>query len=122
MGRTATLPDGLGTVTFDGVSRYVKLQVSHTPGQLIALSGVVLALIGLLGSLFIRPRRIWVRTRREGGRTLVEVGGLDRSAGGDLSGELDGLVAALQQAPGNQDPATRTPRPPAGPSNAGEPS
>ena len=48
-------PTGSGTVTFDGVSRYVKLQVSHTPGQLIALSGVVLALIGLLGSLFIRP-------------------------------------------------------------------
>ena len=55
--RTAKLPDGLGTVTFDGVSRYVKLQVSHTPGQLIALAGVVLALIGLLASLFIRPRR-----------------------------------------------------------------
>jgi cytochrome c biogenesis protein len=98
MGHTATLPDGLGTVTFDGLSRYVKLQVSHTPGQLVALTGVVLALIGLLCSLFIRPRRIWVRTRREGGRTLVEVAGLDRSAGGDLSGEIDGLVAALQPA------------------------
>ena len=98
MGSSATLPDGLGTVTFDGLSRYVKLQVSHTPGQMIALTGVVLALIGLLGSLFIRPRRIWVRTRREGGRTLVEVAGLDRSAGGDLSGEIDGLVAVLQPA------------------------
>ena len=96
MGRTAKLPDGLGTVTFDSVSRYVKLQVSHTPGQLVALAGVVLALIGLLASLFIRPRRVWVRTRREGGRTLVEVAGLDRSAGGDLSGEIEELVAALQ--------------------------
>ncbi len=95
MGRTATLPDGLGTVTFDGVSRYVKLQVSHTPGQMIALAGVVLALIGLLASLFIRPRRVWVRTRREGGRTLVEIAGLDRSAGGDLSGEIEELTAAL---------------------------
>jgi cytochrome c biogenesis protein len=111
MGSTATLPDGLGTVTLDGVSRYVKLQVSHTPGQLIALAGVVLALIGLLGSLFIRPRRIWVRTRREGGRTLVEVAGLDRSGGGDLSGELAGLVAALHPGPT---------RPSAGPSSAGE--
>jgi cytochrome c biogenesis protein len=96
MGRKATLPGGLGTVSFDGLSRYVKLQVSHTPGQLVTLAGVVLALIGLLGSLFIRPRRIWVRTRQEDGRTLVEVAGLDRSAGGDLSGEIDGLVAVLQ--------------------------
>ena len=105
MGRSATLPGGLGTVTFDGVSRYVKLQVSHTPGQLIALSGVVLALVGLLASLFIRPRRMWVRTRREGGRTLVEVAGLDRSAGGDLSGEIEGLVAALQAGPARPRPA-----------------
>ena len=63
-GQSARLPDGLGTVTFDGVSRWVKLQVSHTPGQKIALGGVVLAIIGLMGSLFIRPRRVWVRTRR----------------------------------------------------------
>ncbi|MEO7351367.1 MAG: cytochrome c biogenesis protein ResB [Marmoricola sp.] len=99
MGSTAKLPDGLGTVTFDGLSRYVKLQVSHTPGQKIALGGVVLALIGLLGSLFIRPRRIWVRTRREGGATVVEVAGLDRSSGGDLSAEIDSLTDALRPAP-----------------------
>ena len=98
MGATSTLPDGLGTVTFDGLSRYVKLQVSHTPGQKIALLGVVLALIGLLGSLFIRPRRIWVRTRREGGATVVEVAGLDRSSGGDLSAEIDALADALRPA------------------------
>ena len=96
MGSSTRLPDGLGTVTFDGVSRYVKLQVSHTPGQKIALAGVVLGLIGLLASLFIRPRRIWVRTRRDGGRTTVEVAGLDRSAGGDLSDEIDALTADLQ--------------------------
>ncbi|MCW2710639.1 MAG: ResB family protein [Marmoricola sp.] len=107
LGRSATLPDGLGSVTFDGVSRYVKLQVSHTPGQKVALAGVVLALVGLLGSLFIRPRRIWVRARREGGRTLVEVAGLDRSAGGDLSAEVDDLAAALR-------PATSPTTPPAG--------
>ncbi len=99
MGSSATLPDGLGTVTFDGLSRYVKLQVSHTPGQKVALAGVVLALIGLLGSLFIRPRRIWVRTRREGRATVVEVAGLDRSSGGDLAAEIDALTDALRPAP-----------------------
>ena len=110
LGRTARLPDGLGTVTFDGVSRFVKLQVSHTPGQKVALSGVVLALIGLLGSLFIRPRRIWVRARREGGRTTVEVAGLDRSSGGDLTGEIDALTAALSPS-SSGGTSSRTPAP-----------
>ncbi len=108
LGRSARLPDGLGTVTFDGVSRYVKLQVSHTPGQLVALAGVLLALLGLLGSLFIRPRRIWVRVRREGGRRLVEVAGLDRSAGGDLSAEIEGLAAALHPLPTDPDAGETT--------------
>jgi cytochrome c biogenesis protein len=62
---------------------------------------VVLALVGLLGSLFIRPRRVWIKVRREGDgadrRTLVEVAGLDRSAGGDLSGEIDQLTATLKE-------------------------
>jgi cytochrome c biogenesis protein len=105
VGASAKLPDGLGSVTLDGVSRYVKLQVSHTPGQLIALAGVVLGLVGLLASLFIRPRRMWVRARREGGRTLVEVAGLDRSAGGDLTDEIETFTASLRPAPTGQIPA-----------------
>jgi cytochrome c biogenesis protein len=97
LGETVKLPDGLGSITFDGVSRFVKLQVNRNPGGWIALSGMSLALTGLLGSLFIRPRRIWVSVRREGGRTLVEVAGLDRSAGGNLSGQVDDLVGALEE-------------------------
>jgi cytochrome c biogenesis protein len=101
--QTVTLPDGLGTITFDGMSRFVKLQVSRSPGDWIALLGVVLALLGLLGSLFIRPRRVWVKVRRDGdattGRTLVEVAGLDRSAGGDLAGEIDAIATTLKTAP-----------------------
>ncbi|MCW2867894.1 MAG: ResB family protein [Marmoricola sp.] len=116
LGTTKQLPDQLGSVTFDGVSRYVKLQVSHTPGQKIALAGVVLALTGLLGSLFIRPRRLWVRARREGGRTLVDVAGLDRSAGGDLTGELAEVVEALGLTPVPDAPDRPSdPAPSAGP-------
>ncbi|MCW2791924.1 MAG: ResB family protein [Nocardioides sp.] len=98
-GESVKLPNGLGTVSFDRVERWNKIQISQTPGKRIALGGVVLALIGLLGSLFIRPRRVWVRAREEGGVTLVEVAALDRSGGGDVAVVIAEIMAALPGAP-----------------------
>jgi cytochrome c biogenesis protein len=97
VGQTKTLPNGAGSITFDGVDRWVKLQIGSQPGKGIALAGVLLAIVGLLGSLFIRPRRTWVRARRSGGRTVVEVAGLDRSAGGDLEDEVAELERLVRQ-------------------------
>ena len=106
MGQSTKLPDGMGTVTFDGLSRFVKLQISSSPADWLALLGVSLALLGLLGSLFIRPRRVWVRVRRDDrGRTLVEVAGLDRTSGGDLAGEVDRLATGLGAGPRAPDTA-----------------
>ena len=105
VGQTKTLPDGLGSVSFDGVARWNKLQISQSPGKHIALAGVVLALLGLLGSLFIRPRRVWVRARRTPEGTLVEVAALDRSGGGDTSTVVDELVTSLRGAPIEKDQA-----------------
>ena len=98
-GKSVDLPNGLGSVSFDGVERWNKIQISQTPGKEIALAGVVLALLGLLGSLFIRPRRVWVRAREDGDGTLVEVAALDRSGGGDTSVVIADIVAALPGAP-----------------------
>ncbi|MGN6722302.1 MAG: cytochrome c biogenesis protein ResB [Marmoricola sp.] len=92
-GDTATLPDGRGTVTFEGVSQFVKLQISKAPDSWVALLGMCLALLGLLGSLFIRPRRIWVRRDPESG--LVEIAALDRSSGGDPTPEVEDLAREL---------------------------
>jgi len=98
-GETVTLPDGLGSVTFEGLERWNKIQISRTPGKLVALTGMIFALLGLLGSLFVRPRRLWVRARpQDDGTTLVEVARLDRSSGGapeDGVAELAEIVAAL---------------------------
>ena len=58
----------------------------------------MLALVGLMGSLFIRSRRVWVRAiavPTDGG-TLVEVAGLERSGGGDVRSVLDDLVKDLR--------------------------
>jgi cytochrome c biogenesis protein len=97
-GETRVLPDGKGSIQFDGYRRWVKLQVSDTPGKGIALSGIVLGLAGLMGSLFVRRRRAWVRVTRGEGRTLVEVAGLDRSSAAEgLDDEVRRLAAALEE-------------------------
>jgi cytochrome c biogenesis protein len=96
LGQTRRLPGGVGSISFDGVERWVKLQVSDKPCKGLALGGVLLAITGLLGSLFIRPRRAWVRVRREDGRTVVELAGLDRSSGDDLAEEIDELETRIR--------------------------
>ena len=76
------LPDG-ASITFDGVRRWASLQVARNPGTGPALAAAVLALAGLMMSLFVRRRRVWVRaSTTDGGRTLVEVAGLTRHEGG----------------------------------------
>ncbi len=101
VGQSMVLPDGMGTVSFDGVEKWNKIQISRTPGSKIALGGVVIALIGLLMSLFIRPRRVWVRVTPNGpaggpDATMVELAGLDRSGNGDMPSELATVMAGLK--------------------------
>jgi cytochrome c biogenesis protein len=95
-GGTATLPHGMGSVTFDGLRTWVKLQINDQPGKAIPLVGVLAAIGGLLGSLFIRPRRTWVRVREERGRTVVEVAALDRVSGGDPGAHVRAVARDLR--------------------------
>jgi cytochrome c biogenesis protein len=109
-GDTVQLPDGAGSIRFDRVDRWVKLQVSDSPGKGFALGGVLLGIVGLMGSLFIRPRRAWVRVTPAGAgrrRTVVELAGLDRSSGGDLDVEIDELERSVR-AGGTQDTPEET--------------
>ncbi len=98
-GDTVELPDGLGSITFDRVESWQRIQISQTPGKGIALLGVILALLGLMGSLFIRSRRVWLRVSAAGGGTLVEVAALDRSGGADTDAVLSRLLSELQEGP-----------------------
>ncbi|MBW4094400.1 MAG: cytochrome c biogenesis protein ResB [Acidobacteria bacterium] len=78
-GGSYTLPDGKGSISFDGIKRYVGLDIHHDPGQASALIFGVAALLGLVGSLFLSRRRAWVRTGvHPDGRTMVEYGLLAR--------------------------------------------
>jgi cytochrome c biogenesis protein len=105
-GKTVSLPNGMGSISFDGLSRAVQLQVSSSPLSWVPLAGVLAAIAGLVASLFIRPRRTWVRAARENGSTVVQVAGLDRVAGGDLVGAVDDITGDLR--PPSQDDQVST--------------
>ncbi|MFF7650847.1 cytochrome c biogenesis protein ResB [Streptomyces sp. NPDC007983] len=105
-GDTMKLPGGEGSLTFDGVKSWASFQVSHKPGDQTALLGAVGALVGLVGSLFIQRRRIWVRAvKGSDGATVVEMAGLGRSEYAKLPEELGDLAVRLQtDAPPSAEP------------------
>lgn len=96
LGQSVELPDEAGTISFDGVERWARLQISSAPGERYALIGVIAGLMGILASLFIRPRRLWLRARLEprGSACEITVAGLDRREGIGLDTAVDQLLRA----------------------------
>ncbi|MFT2752528.1 cytochrome c biogenesis protein ResB [Clavibacter sp. Sh2088] len=91
-GQTVDLPDGLGTVSLDSVPRFVSFDVHHDPTQGWVLLFAILILGGLLTSLFVPRRRVWVKAVPQAdGSTTLEYAGLAR--GEDPT--LEAAVAAL---------------------------
>lgn len=88
VGETWKLPNDLGSVKFVGIKRFASFDVAHDPGQTPALISAIFMLAGLMLSLFIPRRRVWVRisdnsdqlddTGQVRQATLVEVAGLSR--------------------------------------------
>ena len=94
-GTKVPLTDGF-TMEVAGVSQYATLQVKDDPAKLLVLVAAGLIVLGLLGSLRIRRRRMWLRaTPAASGRTLVQVGGLARTDADDFAREFRRLVGRL---------------------------
>ncbi len=66
LGETADLPNGLGTVTFDGIKRFASLDIAHNPGQIWILIFSLLALGAVTVSLVTPRRRVWVKKTSDG--------------------------------------------------------
>ncbi|MBF6091599.1 cytochrome c biogenesis protein ResB [Nocardia cyriacigeorgica] len=114
-GESATLSNGT-VVTFDGAEEFVNLQVSRDPAQQWVLVSAVTMMAGLLVSLLVSRRRIWLRVYpadAEAGtvdqrRVVVEMGGLARSDQAGWGGEFDRLRARLLGAGAPDDAPTAT--------------
>ncbi|MFB9955107.1 cytochrome c biogenesis protein ResB [Cellulomonas denverensis] len=109
-GETVDLPDGLGTITFESLPRFVALDLRHDPSLTWVLVFALLAFAGLAASLFVPRRRIWLRLRPAGrdqaptvsqdegpgdGRTVVTAAALARGDDVGLQAELDRAMDRL---------------------------
>lgn len=92
VGDTAKLPGELGTVTFDELKRFASLDVSYNPGGLWVLVFALLALAGVMTSLLVPRRRVWVRKTEAG----FEVAALARGDDPILEKVVSELAAELK--------------------------
>jgi cytochrome c biogenesis protein len=94
-GESTRLDDGT-TVRFDGAVPFINLQVSHDPAQVWVLVSALTMMAGLLVSLVVRRRRVWVRVSRAApGTVSVELGGLARTDNSGWGDEFERLAARL---------------------------
>ncbi|BDZ51781.1 hypothetical protein GCM10025867_40220 [Frondihabitans sucicola] len=91
-GQTATLPDGLGSVQFNGVKRFVSLDVHHDPSQVYVLVFAILIVLGLLTGLFVPRRRVWVKAVQGDDGLRLEYAGLARGEDPTLERAVDDLA------------------------------
>ena len=82
----------VGSITFNGVIPWVNLQVVRDPGKQYALFGSILAIIGLMVSLFMRQRRIWVR--QVDGK--LEIAGLALNRLPGLEDEINRMITEMK--------------------------
>ncbi|MDM4722037.1 cytochrome c biogenesis protein ResB [Micromonospora sp. WMMA1363] len=112
VGETWTLDDGT-TLEFLGTEPYIVLSVRHDPGSTLLLVSSGTLLLGLMGSLFGRRRRVFFRVLPAGtaeaparavdpgegsptsGSSLVEAGGLPRTDHPGFAGEFAQLVGVI---------------------------
>jgi cytochrome c biogenesis protein len=94
-GESTRLPDGT-VIRFDGAVPFINVQVSHDPAQVWVLIWSMSMMAGLLVSLVVRRRRVWVRIApAQPGTVSLELGGLARTDNSGWGDEFEKLTARL---------------------------
>jgi cytochrome c biogenesis protein len=95
-GQTVKLADG-SSVQFIGTRPWVSLSVRYDPGEQVVLVGALLLVIGLVGSLTGRRRRVWFRVTPTDSGAEASAGGLARAEYASFPIEFDSIVAAVRE-------------------------
>jgi cytochrome c biogenesis protein len=91
-GDVFTLPDGLGSIEFSGLRRFIGVEIRHDATQFGVALGAFFAIAGLLASLGTRRRRVWIRVAGNSRTATLEWGGMARGDDPRLDVALDKLV------------------------------
>ncbi len=78
IGETVELPDGMGTITFEDAPRYASFDVMRNPAQEWVLISALASVLGLLSSLFVPRRRMWVKAVPSEGGVVLQYAALAR--------------------------------------------
>jgi cytochrome c biogenesis protein len=106
-GESTRLDDGT-LVRFDGAVPFINLQVSHDPAQIWVLVFALSMMAGLLVSLVIRRRRVWIRIGpAQAGSVSVELGGLARTDNSGWGDEFERLTRRLVPEAGGEAEMTQ---------------
>ena len=112
-GAAVDLPNGLGSVELENaapdaaandltesVPRFASLDIHRDPSQLWVLLFAILVLGGLLTSLFVPRRRIWVKAVQTGTGIRLEYAGLARGEDPGLQRAVDDIAQKHSQSLG----------------------
>ena len=92
LGDRIELPNGLGSIELTALPRFAALEMHSDPAQGWVLLFAGLAIAGLLTSLFIPRRRVWIRVEAAGDGVAVEYAGLARGEDPRLAGAVADLA------------------------------
>lgn len=110
-GETASLPNGLGTVTFEdananavtstdyanSVLRFATFDITYDPSRAWVFAFALLSLGGLLVALFIPRRRVWVKAVETSAGVRLEYAGLARGYDPGLEPAVNDLAKRHHQ-------------------------
>ena len=101
LGDTVDLPNGLGTIELTALPRFAALDIHADPSQGWVLLFASLSVAGLLTSLFIPRRRLWIKATATDGGTEVEYAGLARGEDPRLAAAVSSIADAHTAALGD---------------------
>lgn len=102
-GDTVALPGGRGSITMEKVVRFAGLSVREDPATMFVLVSSLFTVAGLMATLLVRRRRVFVRVGSAAGTDpaaaapagALEIGGLAKTEDAGLAHLIDALADAL---------------------------